>query len=162
METTQKIYKQIRRSLSVFIVLLILSGITAFPIETELEMLVKWSASFPIGLKEWIDQVYFGVKETNLKFPFMAYGSDWLAFAHIVIAVFFIGPLKDPVRNSWVIKAGMISCLSVFVLAFTAGPIRSIPFWWQLIDSSFGLFGFLLLGSIHLKIKKLELLLQKK
>jgi hypothetical protein len=29
-------------------------------------------------------------------YPFLAYGTDWLAFAHIVIAVFFIGPLVKP------------------------------------------------------------------
>jgi hypothetical protein len=31
--------------------------------------------------------------------PWLAYGTDWLAFAHIVIAVFFIGPFVDPVQN---------------------------------------------------------------
>ena len=34
-----------------------------------------------------------------LAFFIIAYGTDWLAFAHITIAVAFLGPLKDPVRN---------------------------------------------------------------
>ncbi|SCF41963.1 hypothetical protein [Micromonospora mirobrigensis] len=34
----------------------------------------------------------------------MLYGTDWLAFAHLVLAVAFWGPLRDPVRNVWVVQ----------------------------------------------------------
>jgi len=37
-------------------------------------------------------------------YPFIAYGTDWLAFAHFVIAIAFIGPWRDPVRNVWVVE----------------------------------------------------------
>jgi hypothetical protein len=100
--------------------------------------------------------VYAAVKTTNEKYPYLSYGTDWLAFAHLVIAVVFIGPLKDPVKNIWVIEFGMIACLMVFPLAFIAGPIRGIPFYWQLIDCSFGVFGFILLYSCYKNIKQLE------
>jgi hypothetical protein len=70
----------------------------------------------------------------------MAYGTDWLAFAHLVIAVAFWGPLRDPVRNIWVVHFGMIACLAVGPLALIAGPIRGIPWGWQLVDMSFGAF----------------------
>jgi hypothetical protein len=73
--------------------------------------------------------------------PFLAYGTDWLAFAHLVIAVAFIGPFIDPVRNKWIITFGLISCAGVIPLALIAGPIRGIPFPWRLIDCSFGIFG---------------------
>ena len=71
----------------------------------------------------------------------MAYGTDWLAFAHLVIAVAFLGPLRDPVRNQWVLVFGVIACLGVLPLALIAGPIRGIPVYWRLIDCSFGLIG---------------------
>ncbi len=71
----------------------------------------------------------------------MAYGTDWLAFAHLAIAFAFLGPLRDPVRNKWVLVFGVIACVGVVPLAFIAGPIRGIPSYWRLIDSSFGLFG---------------------
>ena len=154
-----KLEVRIRILIITFIVFLILSGITAFPLETELKFLVDATTSAPEFLHEWLQNVYQAIKETNAKFPFMSYGTDWLAFAHIVIAVVFIGPLRDPVRNVWVIQFGMIACLMIFPLAFICGPIRQIPFYWQLIDCSFGVIGFLPLYQCYRYIRKLEILL---
>src|SRR5437667_203206 len=81
--------------------------------------------------------------EIHAKYPFMAYGTDWLAFAHLIIAVAFIGPLRDPVRNIWVVTFGLIACLGVVPLALVAGAIRDIPVYWRLLDCSFGVFGAL-------------------
>ncbi len=64
----------------------------------------------------------------------------------------------DPVRNIWVIQFGMIACIMVFPLALIAGPIRQIPFYWQMVDCSFGVFGFLLLRMCYMTIRKLEVL----
>jgi hypothetical protein len=135
-------------------------GVTAFPLEWELSILVDISKNAPEGIKVWLNRVYEALKETNAKYPFMAYGTDWLAFAHIVIAVAFIGPWKDPVKNIWVIQFGMISCIMIFPLAFICGNIRQIPFFWQLIDCSFGVIGFVLLNICYRNIKKLELTIE--
>ena len=156
MKTKQQLTKEIRSLITAFIVFLILSGITAFPLELELAILVDLSKKFPQFIGEWLNTVYSALRETNYKYPFMAYGTDWLAFAHIVIAVAFIGPLHDPVRNIWVIQFGMIACLMVLPLAFICGQIRHIPFYWQLIDCSFGVFGFIPLYICHRKILLLE------
>ena len=94
---------------------------------------------------------------TDYRYPFMAYGYDWLAFAHIVIAVAFIGPLRDPVRNKWVVEFGMIACVMVVPLAFIAGAARGIPVYWRLIDCSFGIIGFVPLRICHAKISRLEI-----
>jgi len=155
-QTETQLRKETRILIMVFMVLLILSGITAFPLESELSFLADRVQSGPAGLKEWITRVYDAVRETNSKYPFMAYGTDWLAFAHIVIATAFIGPLKDPVKNTWVIQFGMISCLMVLPLAFICGPIRHIPFYWQLIDSSFGIIGIVPLFMAYKRILKME------
>ena len=85
-----------------------------------------------------------------------AYGDDWLAFAHLVIAVAFIGPLRDPVRNKWVIEFGMIACVLVFPLAFVAGAVRGIPIFWRLIDCSFGVVGLVPLSLCYRRIGILE------
>jgi len=82
-----------------------------------------------------------GLRDSYTRHPWLAYGTDWLAFAHIVIAIFFIGPLIDPVRNIWVVQAGLIACALVIPLALICGPIREIPFGWRLIDCSFGIVG---------------------
>ncbi|HEY0047267.1 MAG TPA: hypothetical protein VGB44_11200 [Flavobacterium sp.] len=151
-----KLRKIIRNLIILFIICLVISGVTAFPIETELAILDTNRTILPTSLQDWIHQVYLAVKSTNDNYPYLSYGTDWLAFAHIVIAVAFIGPLRDPVRNIWVIQFGMISSIMVFPLAFIAGPLRGIPFYWQLIDCSFGVFGFLLLYLCYTKILKLE------
>jgi len=152
----KKISRRIRIIIIVFIVFLVLSGITAFPIETELEILYSNSAIFPDFIRIWLTDVYLAVKDTNAKYPFLSYGTDWLAFAHLVIAVAFIGPLKDPVKNIWVIEFGIIACLMVIPLALIAGPVRGIPFYWQLIDCSFGILGLIPLIWCYKLIKKLE------
>jgi len=154
----EKQLKRIRFLIFVFIALLILSGITAFPIKWQLDIAYNHLQGFDkesmIG--QWFFKVYDAITNTYEKYPFIAYGTDWLAFAHIVIGVAFIGPYRDPVKNIWVIQFGMIASVMVFPLAFIAGAIRGIPFFWQLIDCSFGVFGFLLLYYIYKKIKKLE------
>lgn len=155
-----KLRLSIRLMITLFIVGLVLSGVTAFPIESELAIAYKNIDRFPGFLRLWISKVYLAVRSSNANYPFLAYGTDWLAFAHLVIAVAFFGPLKDPVKNIWVIQFGMISSLMVFPLAFIAGPVRQIPFYWQLTDCSFGVIAFCLLYICYRKIRLLEKLEQ--
>ena len=146
-----------------FIVGLVLSGLTALPIESQLQWAhdnISRSNLF-IPIVQWIEFVYSGVKETNMKYPFISYGTDWLAFAHFVIALAFVGPLRDPIKNIWVIEFGMLACALIFPFAFIAGTMRGIPIYWRMIDCSFGLFGGLLLWNCYSKIKKLEHLVEK-
>lgn len=155
-ENEHKLRTKIRRLIWLFIVGLVLSGITAFPIETQLSIANDHLSVFPGFLRNWIRDVYFAVRNTNEQYPYLSYGTDWLAFAHLVIAVAFIGPLRDPVKNIWVMQFGMIACVMVFPLAFIAGSIRGIPVYWQIIDCSFGVFGFMLLYYCYRNIVQLE------
>lgn len=161
-----RLIRIIRVVTAFFIVALILSGITAFPLETEMKLgcsiLGIDTSLAPTeyqGLQYWISLVYAGLSETNQAYPFLAYGFDWLAFAHLVIAIAFIGVWLKPVRNIWIVHFGMIACIGVIPLAFICGPIRSIPFYWTLIDCSFGVFGIIPLWVLHKYIKKLESLM---
>ena len=148
--------QKIRWILWGFILLLVFSGITAFPIETELNWLSNYLGHGSGPIDRWFNKIHTAVVQTNLHYPYLAYGTDWLAFAHLVIAVVFWGPIKDPVKNKWVIEFGMIACIMVFPLAFIAGHIRGIPWFWQLIDCSFGVFGIIPLIICHNLITKLE------
>lgn len=145
--------RAIRVWLSIFIVGLALSGITAFPLVHETGWMVRILQAHPIlpgGIIVWIDHVYVALANTDGRYPFLAYGTDWLAFAHLVLAVAFLGPLVDPVRNKWVLQFGVIACAAVPALALIAGPFRGIPLPWRLIDCSFGIFGAIpLLLCLH-------------
>jgi hypothetical protein len=150
---------KIRGLLCVFIIGLVVSGATALPLETELKwlagLLERWGWGEASGLTKWIEQVRDGLVETNAKHPFLAYGTDWLAFAHFVIAVAFIGPWRDPVRNIWVIEFGMIACALVVPFAVIAGHFRGIPLGWRLIDCSFGVIGIIPLWYCRRLVEKL-------
>jgi hypothetical protein len=137
-------FRSIRIWLAIFIVGLVLSGVTAFPLVHETARLASFLEAHPIlpaGIIAWIERVHSALADQSALSPFLAYGTDWLAFAHLVIAVAFLGPLVDPVRNKWVLQFGVIACLGVFPLALIAGPIRGIPLLWRAIDCSFGVFG---------------------
>ncbi|MEY9858190.1 hypothetical protein ABH935_003803 [Catenulispora sp. GAS73] len=157
MDSDQRL-RRIRLWLALFIVGLVLSGVTAFPLETETRWLSGWLHHLPgpAGLTAWVDRVHEGLKRTNAEYPFISYGTDWLAFGHLTIAVAFYGPWRDPVRNKWVIQFGMIACAGVVPLALVCGPIRGIPFWWSVIDMSFGVFGVVPLIPVWRHIKVLE------
>lgn len=144
--------KTIRRLLLLFITILFLSGLTAIPVDPELSFLLKF---FPpdSSMHGWLNKVLLAYRDVNEQYPFLLYGYDWLAFAHFVLAILFIGPYREPVKNIWVIEFGLIACVLVFPLAFIAGHFRGIPFGWRLIDCSFGVFGFILLWICYRKIK---------
>lgn len=145
--------KNIRRVVIVFIILLALSGITAFPLITEVDFMLAHINSFPLFFHDWIRTIYKSVHET----PFIVlYGTDWLAFAHIIIGLFFVGVYQNPVRNKFIVNVGIVACMAVFPLAFICGPIRDIPFYHQIIDCCFGLFGVIPLLYIKYQIKQLE------
>jgi hypothetical protein len=148
--------RSIRNWMIFFIISLVFSGITAFAIETELQWICSWWPDKDAVFYQWLAKCYEGIRQTNNDHPFLAYGYDWLAFSHIVIAVFFVGPLRDPVRNSWIIQSGCIACVLILPLAFVAGAVRQIPVYWQLIDCSFGIIGLIPLTICLHKIKQLE------
>jgi hypothetical protein len=151
-----KLLTKIRLLILFFIIALILSGITAFPVQTELRWLLSHPSLVPSFAQNWLQTVYNALVETNAKYPMLAYGFDWLAFAHIVIALAFIGPLKNPVKNKWIIDWAILACIAVLPLAFIAGPIRHIPMFHILIDCSFGIIGLIPLFICRSMIKKLE------
>jgi hypothetical protein len=152
----KQLKKRIKTWILIFIIGLVLSGVTAFPIETELGFLAGHSHLFPSFMANWLQTVYTAVKITNANYPYLSYGTDWLAFGHLVIATAFFGPLNDPVKNIWVIQFGMIACVMVLPLAFIAGPIRGIPVYWRLIDCCFGVFGIIPLWICYKHIRQLE------
>lgn len=145
----------IKRWIWFFMAAIVVSGITAIPVKTEIDFLYRQTENIYF-LNDWIGRLQKGIYEVNENYPFLFYGYDWLAFAHFVLAILFIGPLRDPVKNKWVIEFGMIACILVIPFALTAGYFRGIPFWWRMIDCSFGVAGLYPLTVCLRKIKILE------
>ncbi len=155
-----KLKTQIRAILVFFIFALVISGATAIPAYREIKFLL---AIIPEGtiIFDWLHKVFIALETTKNNFDFLLYGYDWLAFAHFVIAVAFIGPFRNPVKNVWVIEFGMIACALIIPYAFLFCTLRDIPYWWALIDCSFGVFGFIPLWICRKKILELEKLTEE-
>jgi hypothetical protein len=145
--------KRVKLFTCLFIIGLVLSGATAIPLESGVTWLVRMTGAEQTvasgtGVEApawatWLIKVRDALRDTSRQHPFLFYGTDWLAFGHFVIAIAFIGALRDPVRNIWLFEFGLIACVLVIPYALVMGGLRGIPAWWRLIDCSFGLFGIL-------------------
>jgi len=154
--------RRIRFLLLFFIFALCAAGLTAIPLRWELRLINQWfgtdsflSQILP-SIAEWISRVNDSVQNGYGQYPLLAYGTDWLAFAHIAIAVAFIGPLRDPVKNIWIIEFGMIACILIIPWALIFGVVRGIPWFWTLIDISFGVFGIMPLWLLRRDILRIS------
>jgi hypothetical protein len=160
--TPQSVVTRIRFLLLFFILALAVSGLTAIPLQPEVELLARligpgtWMERLWPAMAGWISFVHSGILQTARDYPFLQYGTDWLALGHVVIAIAFVGPLRDPVRNVWVVEMGMIACVLVLPVALILGGMRQIPFFWRLIDCSFGVFGIIPLAVVRRDIRRLE------
>ena len=154
---------RIRLMLGAVMAGLILSGAAVFLLESTFDLLGRLfgagtalQAAGADSLAGWVLMVRNAIRETNSQYPFLAYATDWLAFAHFIIAAAFIGALRNPARNIWVITWGMAACLAVFPTAFIAGQIRGIPLSWQLFSCSFGFLAFFPLWLCRVYAVRLE------
>ena len=144
-----QIRSRIRACTWFLIVGLVLSGLTAIPIESEMALGrvvlgndLSGGGRLPDRVVTWLRTLDNGITATARQAPFMFYGTDWLAFGHFMIALMFVGALGDPVRNRSLYRFGMMASLLVPVWAAAFGPIRGIPIWWRLVDASFGVVAF--------------------
>jgi hypothetical protein len=155
--------RRIRGLTWLFIAGLFLSGATAIPLRQEVNLLAQHfdSGTFPM-LSDWLSRVRNALDQTAAQYPFLFYGTDWLAFGHFVIAIAFIGALRDPVRNRWLFDFGLIACALVIPYAFVFGGIRGIPIWWRLTDCSFGVIGFVPLWFCRRWAVELEIIVYAK
>ena len=154
------------RVLTVLVIVgLVISGLTAFPLLYELNLLARYFAdpsgnldpSAYTGVAHWILLVRQGLEQTYSAYPFIAYGTDWLAFGHIVIALFFVLAFRDPIRYEGVYWVGVWASVLVIPLAFICGPIRGIPFFWRMLDCMFGIVAMVLLFRILSLIRKVKI-----
>ena len=73
-----------------------LSGLTAIPLVGEIALLRTmigpgtWMQQQWPAMAMWIETVYQAISAVTQDYPLLRYGTDWLAFAHIVIAIAFI------------------------------------------------------------------------
>ncbi len=148
MTRADQLHRRIRLWVLVVMGGLGLSGLTAIPLGWELNTATRLlgldDPSGPLartGLGEWVLRVHAGVLDAAGRHPFLAYGTDWLAFGHWVIALAFVGAFRDPVRNRWLFDFGLMACALVLPYAFLFGHLRGIPVAWRLIDCSFGVGG---------------------
>ena len=129
-----------------FIAGLVLSGLTAMPVQTQLDIAVRF-VDHGSSIGAWLWRVRDAIERTGRDAPFLFYGYDWLAFGHIAIALAFIQAARDPMKHRWLYDYGLILCGLVIIWALSVGPFRGIPLGWRLIDCSFGVIGALPLAA---------------
>jgi hypothetical protein len=158
MNREQTLRRRIKLLTWLFIIGLALSGATAIPLQGELRLLVNFFGPNEESseLARWLLRIRDSLVQTQMQHPFLFYGTDWLAFGHFVIAIVFVGALRDPVRNRWLFDFGLIACVLVIPYALVFGGLRGIPVWWRLIDCSFGVVGFIPLWFCRKWTKELE------
>jgi hypothetical protein len=156
--TEAHLRRRIRNWTLFFIAALFASGISAIPLKPELTFLVNTFAQQeqPDQVASWLLRVQAGVNDVDTRWPFLALGTDWLAFGHVVIGLGFIGLLRDPVRNEWLITWGLLACALVFPWAWFFGAARGIPWGWRLVDCSFGFLGMIPLLEIRSCVNELK------
>lgn len=137
--------RKFRISLALFIIGLVLSGISAFPL-----VILTDLARYQFGTQgcccddpTFFDGIHYGLIETYDKYPWIGYGTDWLGFGHFVIALFFIAAYRHPQTARGNLWCGIAACIAVIPFALIAGPVRDIPMDWRLVDCSFGVIGML-------------------
>jgi hypothetical protein len=153
----RRAHRTIRRWTIFFMAALIFSGLTAVPLEWGTTWLADLTTHWSGPWHAWALQAATAVADIGSRYPFLFYGTDWLAFAHVVIGLAFIGVLRDPVRNKWVIEWALLACAMVVLFAFAWAPFRGIPFFWRCVDAAFGLIGAVPLWIVYRKINVLEL-----
>ena len=132
--------KRAKLMLGIIVFGLLVSGITVWPAVPELKLAVRiaWGNAEPTSvLHGFVLKAIEGLESVEANYPFMLYAHDWLAFAHIVLAILFAGAIRDPVRNIWIVQCGLIMCALVPVLAGICIPIRGLPLIWFWFDFAF-------------------------
>ncbi len=151
-----KIERWIKIYVWVFIVGLFLSGLSAIPL--------VWGVDFTLELLDEIDfhgqifsfmsTVQNALHYNDEHFSFMAYGTDWLAFAHFMFAILFTSLLFDAEKNRFILRFGMVASVLILPTALLFGQIRDIPWMWRMVDCSFGVIGFAVLYRVELLLNK--------
>jgi hypothetical protein len=154
---TIKLRRQINYLTIFFMVSLALSGITAIPARTGVCFLLEVVPASWTFVHDYLMYIREALFSCN---SILFYGFDWLAFAHILIAILFYGVIRDPVRNIWVVEFGMIACMLIIPFAFVMGSFRGIPVWWRLVDCSFGVFGIIPLWFVRNRVGELQKLIE--
>src|SRR5215831_8681771 len=96
---------KIRFLLWMFVAGLLLAGVTAIPLRGEIDWLVHVCGADVDPHRSWLTTWLLAVQSAiHGAPPLLFYGTDWLAFGHFVIAIAFLGPIRDPIRNVWVVQ----------------------------------------------------------
>lgn len=151
-----RLRRKIKTAVIFIIIGLLLNGISSIPLQAELKILLSNPGALPQPPRDWWIYVNHGLTETNTNYPFMRYGFDWLAFAHVMIAIAFIGPFKDPIKNEWIIQWGIITSALSIVMALCGERLRDIPLWWSFIDAFIAVVALIILLLCNGWIKQLK------
>lgn len=142
---------------------LLVSGLTCYFLEWEVRFVtqVVWGGSpdtIPFMAEEYklLVKVGEGLKVLMRDYPEFMLGTDWLGFAHVILAILFAGAMPDPVRNIWIVRFGIVSAVLVVPSAWLFGYMRGLPAIHYFVDASFGIGAVIPLILAHRILKKYD------
>ncbi|HUT52732.1 MAG TPA: hypothetical protein VM658_05020 [bacterium] len=142
---------------------LFLSGMTCYFLPWELRTVIDvvWgrgegAGAFMPQMHAFILKMEQAVLMVRSDYPELFLGTDYLGFAHALLAILFIGAIRDPARNIWVIQFGIIASVLVVPAAFLFGSLRGAPWLHYLVDSSFGAGAVIFLYAAYRGARSLE------
>ncbi len=159
-QNKETLQRKIRMAIWITMLGLIVNGVSAFVLRFDLRIAQYFQNLLPEAIISWLNQVDHALTDTESRYSFMLYGYDWLGFAHLLIAIAFIGPLRDPLKNVWVVQFGMIASVLSIIMAMVFERFRHIPIAWSGIDMAIGVVAFLVLFYCNKWINKLKELSQ--
>jgi hypothetical protein len=157
------VLRRVRVMLGIVAAGLFVSGMTCYFLPWELRTVIDAVWGRGEGARTWMPQMHAFILKmeqavllVRRDYPELFLGTDYLGFAHVLLAILFFGAMRDPARNIWVIQFGLIASVLVIPAAFFFGSLRGAPFLHYLVDSSFGTGAVIFLYAAYRGARSLE------
>ena len=89
----------------------------------------------------WLRHIQLQLGRDSHRHPMLHYGADLFAFVELAFALVLISPLRNPVRNQWVIQSGILACCCLIPFALILGPWHGLPMAWRIVSCVVALCG---------------------
>lgn len=142
---------RIRLVLAIAIVCLILGSLATLAAPHTISVVLSILSRMEIATPDtshsfrWLQHIQLQLGRDSDLHPMLHFCADLFAFVQLVFALALIGPLRNPIRNQWVIQFGILACCGLIPVALILGPWHGLPMAWRLVSCGAALCGIVTL-----------------